>query len=55
MVSCILNDLTFFLCVDWTLTGTITLGQSEPRCNSNERVLPISESFYTGASQSDEV
>ena len=27
--------------MDWTLTGTATLGQSEPESNGNESVLHI--------------
>ena len=32
------------------LTGTTTLGQSEPESNGNEEVLHTSQNFRTGAS-----
>ena len=39
--------------MDGLLTGTTAPGQSEPRNNSNEMVLHISQSSRTPASQSD--
>ena len=39
--------------IDWTLSGTSTLGQSGPGSNDDEGVLHITQSFRIGASTSD--
>ena len=44
---------SFIWPIDGMLTGTTTLGQSEPRSNVNKMVLYISKSSRTEASQSN--
>ena len=51
MVSSIVNDKP----IDETLTGTTTLGQSEPESNSNEGVFHIPQSSRTGVSSSHKI